>query len=108
MQRGSVDNVNVTVRKRYFPTRHYNEISLPAGVYDTIDVEIGSAEGKNFWCVMFPDICVGACSKNNKQKMADVLDGQALSIVTEDTPSVRFKFKFIEMFEGIKHIFLKK
>ena len=107
LSRGCEDNVSVTLQKRFFPTRHYEGVSLPAGVYDTIDVQIGKAEGKNFWCVMFPDICIGASCKDNKQKMSDVLSDGALELVTEDTPTIQFKFKIIEILEHIRNKFKK-
>ncbi len=102
---GSNHSVEVDIRKRFFPTRHYEGVSLPAGVYDTIDVKIGAAEGKNFWCVMFPGICLGSSSEENKQKMSDVLSEESYEIVTGDTVSVKFKFKLVEIFETIKNIF---
>lgn len=101
--RNSLDNVNVTVRKRFFPTRHYEGVSLPAGVYDTIDVQIGKAEGENFWCVMFPAICLGTSSETNKEIMSDVLEKDAAELVTEDTPKVKFKFKIVEIIENFKN-----
>jgi len=105
--RGSDDAVCVTVRKRFFPTRTYEGVSLPAGVYDTVDVQIGTAEGKNFWCVMFPDICIGASNAvSNKETMSDVLTGGAYDMVTESkNPQVKFRFKVVEIFENIKHMF---
>lgn len=104
---GSDDSVSLSVRKRFFPTRHYDGVSLPAGVYDTVDIRIGSAKGKNFWCVMFPDICIGASDdKTNRDKMASVLSENALEMATErKTASVRFKFKIVEVFENIKNFF---
>ena len=105
--RGCSDPVSVTVRQRFFPTRNYDGVSLPAGVYDTVDVEIGSASGRNFWCVMFPDICVGASdAKDNKEKMSEVLSGGALDMTTQrDRSSVKFRFAIVEVFENIKHFF---
>lgn len=105
--RGCSDEVSVTVRKRFFPTRNYDGVSLPAGVYDTVDVQIGSASGQNFWCVMFPDICIGASdSKDNREKMSDVLTGDALDMTTEsENPRIKFKFALVEIFENIKNFF---
>lgn len=105
--RGNGDSVQVSVTKRFFPTRSYDGVSLPAGVYDTVDVKIGAAEGKNFWCVMFPDICIaGSDADRNREKMSDVLDGGSLSMATEsDDPSVKLKFKVVEIFETVKNVF---
>lgn len=107
-QNNNSDNVNVVIRKRFFSTRHYNGVSLPAGVYDTIDVTIGKAEGQNFWCVMFPGICLGtSTNEQNKHKMEGVLQGDSLDLVTEDTPTVHLKFKVIEILESVKNCFRK-
>lgn len=102
---GCGDSVSVTVGKRFFPTRTYDGISLPAGIYDTVDVSIGAAKGHNFWCVMFPDICVGASSKQtNSDKMSDVLSDGALEMVTETSkPTVKLRFKLVEIYENIRH-----
>lgn len=104
--RGCDMNVTATVNKRFFPTRHYEGVSLPAGVYDTIDISIGEAEGENFWCVMFPDICIGASSESsNRDKLKDVLHGGSYDMATDsDSTVVRFKFKLVELFETVKNL----
>ncbi len=106
--RGDDSDVTVTVTKRFFPTRHYNGVSLPAGNYDTLDIRIGSAQGHNFWCVMFPDICIGASDKtDNKQKMSTVLQGSALHMAT-DSGGISFKFKIVEIIENVRHRFARR
>jgi len=52
----------VTLQEEAFPTREYDTFSLPAGVYDSLRVTIGSGEGKNWWCVVFPDLCAPAAA----------------------------------------------
>ncbi len=104
---GCDDEVFVTVRKRVFPTRYYDGVSLPAGVYDTVDVMIGEGQGKNFWCVMFPDICVGASMKQTgEQKMSEILTGDSLEMATgSKKPAVRLKFRTVELFESFVNFF---
>lgn len=103
--RGDNSTVEATVTKRCFPTREYEGVTLPAGVYDTLDIRIGAAEGKNFWCVMFPDICLNASTPaDNKQKMSTVLSGTSLSLTTQN---VKFKFKIIEIMQKIKRLFAR-
>lgn len=104
-QNGCENAVSVCVTERYFPTKDYEGVSLPAGVYDTLDIKIGSAEGENFWCVMFPDICISSSSaKTNKQKLSTVLSGDSLKIATNNKSCrVRFKFKTIELIESVKN-----
>ena len=52
----------VDLKQEEFPTRDYETFSLPAGVYDSLRVTIGSGEGKNWWCVVFPQLCLPAAS----------------------------------------------
>lgn len=95
-------SVKVVVDKAYFDTREYENFTLPAGEYDALKVVIGSGEGKNWWCVMFPAVCVPAATDT---EISDVLDTKQAGIVTNPT---RYKlgFKTVEIYEQIKE-FLK-
>ena len=57
---GSACKAVVTLAKETFPTRAYDTFTLPAGVYESLRVTIGSGEGRNWWCVVFPRLCVSA------------------------------------------------
>lgn len=61
---GSTDTAVVTLCAEAFPIREYNTFKLPSGVYKSLRVTIGSGEGKNWWCVVFPSFCVGAVSED--------------------------------------------
>ncbi|MCI8411049.1 MAG: stage II sporulation protein R, partial [Clostridia bacterium] len=50
-------DVNINIGNFEFPTKNYGDVSLPAGYYDALRVEIGEAKGQNWWCVMFPPLC---------------------------------------------------
>ena len=52
----------VTLAKEAFPTRQYDTFTLPAGIYESLRVTIGSGKGQNWWCVVFPSLCVSATS----------------------------------------------
>lgn len=56
---GFSDTVEVSLTEEAFPTREYDTFSLPAGVYKALRVVIGEGEGKNWWCVVFPQLCMG-------------------------------------------------
>ena len=56
---GFSDSVAVSLTEEAFPTREYDTFSLPAGVYKALRVVIGEGEGKNWWCVVFPQLCMG-------------------------------------------------
>ena len=59
---GNSCKATVTLAKEAFPTRQYDTFTLPAGIYDALRVTIGSGEGQNWWCVVFPGLCVSATS----------------------------------------------
>lgn len=59
-QEGVEERATVTLLKEEFPSRAYDTFTLPAGVYDSLRVTIGSGEGRNWWCVVFPRLCVDA------------------------------------------------
>jgi len=53
----------VTLEKESFPVRDYETFSLPSGVYESLRISIGEAQGKNWWCVVFPQLCIPATSE---------------------------------------------
>lgn len=91
--------VTVKVENCYFNTRYYEEVTLPAGYYDALRVEIGAAEGKNWWCVMFPLMCLPAAEES--KELSDVLDPGEMEIV-EGGQKFEAKFKIVEWVEGLK------
>ncbi len=86
----------------YFNTRRYGNIVLPAGYYNALRIVIGKGEGKNWWCVMFPPICVSAAEE--PKKLDDVLSSQELDI-TENEDEYEFRFKIVEIFEKVCEFF---
>lgn len=99
LENGKDYNVCVSVGKSSFPTRTYENITLPAGEYDALRVVIGEGKGKNWWCVMFPPLCLPAAEK--KQELSDVLSdgGQAL---VESKPKYEIRFWLIEKLEKLR------
>lgn len=59
---GCADSVSVRLENLYFSTRDYGRFTLPAGRYDAVRIELGAHEGKNWFCVLFPPLCVPAAS----------------------------------------------
>lgn len=57
---GIQERATVTLQAEEFPTRHYDTFSLPAGVYESLRITIGDGEGQNWWCVVFPSLCLPA------------------------------------------------
>ncbi len=88
-------DVNVSVVKEYFDTRVYDDFTLPAGVYNSLKIEIGEAQGHNWWCIIFPSVCLNACTES----ISDYLTEEEMELVSNSyTP----KFKIIEIYEKFK------
>ena len=79
---GFDDQVSVSLTEEAFPTREYDTFSLPAGVYKALRVVIGEGEGKNWWCVVFPQLCMGgdfvqtASVAGMSDELTDTLEGE--------------------------------
>ena len=98
-QEGFEYSVKITVENEYFNTRTYdNRITLPAGYYTAVKVIIGEGKGKNWWCVMFPPMCLPTAVA--ECEISDVLTENETEIVTE-TEKYKFRFKIVEIFEEI-------
>ena len=100
--------VNVEIGNFSFPTKTYGDISFPAGFYDALKVEIGKAEGQNWWCVMFPPLCFvdvtsGVVPEESKENLEENLGDEEYSIIsdTDENGITSIKFKLIEFFENI-------
>ncbi len=90
--------VDATLCTMYFTTRQYDAVTLPAGVYEAVRFTIGSGEGKNWWCVVYPPLCAGAAIE--RKSLGDVLDSEQVAMVT-DTERFEVRFKVVEWWEGL-------
>lgn len=96
--------VKINIGNFYFPTKNYGDISLPAGFYDALRVEIGKAKGKNWWCVMFPSLCFidvssGIVNEEAKENLEENLEHESYSLISDQNNSeIKLKFKLIEFF----------
>ncbi len=103
---GSSDNVTVALEDTYFNTRTYGDITLPAGQYTAVRVIIGTGEGHNWWCVMFPPLCISPVSEMPEEEgtqsldLDDVLNQQEMDFV--EGPSYEPRFKCVEWYEEMK------
>ena len=92
--------VTAMLAEEEFPTRDYDTFSLPAGKYTSLRVVIGSGEGHNWWCVVFPPLCVTAAS--NDAETLKILTEDQVKLITSDKPEYVLKFKSIELWEKLK------
>ena len=92
-------DVKITLSNEYFTTRTYESVTLPAGKYLALRVVIGSGEGHNWWCVMFPPMCVPAADK--KHEIENVFTDKEIKLV-ESKPKYEPRFKVVEIYEQIR------
>ena len=102
-------DVEISVGECDFPTKNYGDVSLPAGIYDALRVKIGSANGHNWWCVMFPPLCFvdvssGTVPEESKELLEDTMSDEEFDLITEsdNNSEMNFKFKLVELFENFK------
>lgn len=97
--------VKVYISNDYFPIRQYGDIVLPAGIYQALRIDIGLAEGENFWCILYPTMCYtidsgAVVSKNDEDKLSRELTEEEFEklFVKRDVKDdeVKIKFKFLE------------
>ncbi len=100
--------VDVTLSEESYPTREYEGFTLPAGSYTSLRVLIGDANGKNWWCMLYPSLCVGAVTKADSPVLIDedefieagLTPGQ-VKIITGNSPDIKIKFRILEFIKGI-------
>ncbi len=106
--------VTINIGNFEFPTKTYGDISLPAGYYDALRVEIGEAKGQNWWCVMFPPLCFvdissGVVPDESKKWMEDNLSEEEFALISDQSDNqIKFKFKLLEFFNKSGLITAKK
>ena len=98
-------NVKITLQEEYFNTRSYENLTFPAGQYTALKVVLGEGEGKNWWCVMFPPLCVPAADGLEiNETTADYLTDSGEKIVNGGEKYI-IKFKFLEIYEELRDKF---
>lgn len=95
-------NVTCQIEDVYFNTRTYENVTMPSGTYRALQIKIGNAKGENWWCVMYPSLCVGA-STDYKALDDKLNDKEYNTLVNEKT---QYKFKIVEIYERIVSFFL--
>lgn len=99
-------SVTAELEDLYFPTKEYDGFALPAGEYKALRIQIGSGGGKNWWCVVFPPLCLAAAEENlDETALASGLTEEDVSLITEEDTKYVFKFKSIEIWDEIRNYF---
>ena len=94
--------VTATMSDAYFTTREYTDFTLPAGKYRTLKIVIGAGNGKNWWCMAYPSLCLPAAEKKSTDKdLLAILPDHETRIIT-NPKDYTVKFKIVELFEKLK------
>jgi len=91
----------VCVTEEYYPEKDYDGLSLPAGNYASLKIELGEAEGKNWWCVLFPQVCVGTAKPEEALAEVGFTASQIRLLTEHEECEYVVKFKLVEVLEGI-------
>ena len=88
-------NVEITVSEEWFNTREYKDFTLPAGFYSSLKIVLGEGEGQNWWCVMYPPLCLDAALSEEVYNYSE----EEYKLITSDGYMV--KFKLLELASGV-------
>ena len=88
----------------WFPTRVYEDFALPAGLYTTLRVEIGSGAGQNWWCVVFPPLCLGSVTETAAETAAQAgLTEREAALLSGGEGEYEIRFRAVELVERLRH-----
>ncbi len=88
------------IDKEYFETRQYDNVFLPAGEYTACKIVLGEGQGHNWWCVMFPGICIPAASKDSEEDVYAVFGKNGGDLVTKKE-GYKIRFRIVEAFQEL-------
>ena len=94
-------SAKVSVVTEYYPERSYEGISLPAGNYSSLKIELGAAEGQNWWCVLFPQVCVSAAKPEEALAEVGFTPDQIRVLTDREDYGYVVKFKLLEVIDSI-------
>ncbi len=100
-------SVEVTLSEEYYPTRTYETCAFPEGKYTSLRVMIGESEGQNWWCCLFPPLCLSAATPDDEDSNEDAfisvgLTSEQYKLITEsEKPKYRIRFKILEVISSL-------
>jgi stage II sporulation protein R len=99
---GSLLPVSVSLETTWFPTKEYGGFSLPQGNYQALRVVIGEGAGQNWWCVVFPPLCLAASEDTAQAALAAGVSQEDVDLITQSDGEYTLKFKVVELWEEWK------
>lgn len=99
---GRRDSVHLELGEEVYPTKNYEACCFPAGSYASLRIVIGAGNGQNWWCVLFPPMCLSAASGHSAEEafISVGLSAEQYRVITEtDRPTYRARFRILEVLE---------
>ena len=94
-------SVALELGKEKYPTKNYESCAFPSGEYLSLRIKIGEASGENWWCVLFPPLCLSAATDKDAFTSVGITDSQYQIITETDNPKYKIRFKLLESFEQL-------
>ena len=104
---GCTSAVSVGFTEEAFPVRHYDTFSLPAGVYKSLRIVIGEGEGRNWWCVVFPTLCLPETAEAFEAAAMDVGMEDSLACALTGEEGYELRFYFLELLGRMENMLFK-
>lgn len=104
---GADYGVHAEYGKFYFPKKEYKNMILPCGEYYGVRIVLGNGEGHNWWCVMYPPLCMtndneAVLTGKSERVLKDNLSAEAYDVITENNGEIKIKFRIVEAVQNIK------
>ena len=100
---GCSDQVQVSLGTEAFSTRVYDTFTLPAGIYDALRITIGEAEGRNWWCVVFPGLCLPATSEGFEDAAACAGFSDSLTAALKGDAGYEIRFYLLDVLGRVEN-----
>lgn len=101
---GCSDAVAVSLCKEAFDTRVYDTFTLPAGVYNALRIVIGDGEGQNWWCVVFPSLCIPLSSESFADTAACAGFPETLNLTLAGEDGYELRFALLDAMGKLENI----
>lgn len=92
--------VAIELGEEEYPTKNYESCSFPAGEYTSLRILIGEAAGQNWWCVLFPPLCLSAATDADAFASVGITDNQYQIITDSESTKYKIRFKILESFSN--------
>lgn len=93
--------VSASLEQTWFPTKEYDGFALPAGHYQALRIVIGEGDGRNWWCVVFPPLCLASVTEVSETALAAGLNEEEVKLITGESGGYVIKFKCMELMDRL-------